>query len=232
VAQFRRPDKVTVFAALIVAAILLNVVQFRAIDRLSPPNFQAVRRDTTGDMITITYRECDWCQSRYGLHMALGFVAPGATVIVPTPSPYDRTRELREELTDRLVVFGKVADIRWVSFPDAGAVLVSTASPTGFDPSPYIIGHGPGGAKGLPWVLAVDPAVGPLGPAVTGADPDSLVDNALDVAARGESRGTARHRTFVLLQWNTQRPGADTKVQDVVVESSLLPVSVRTELGL
>src|SRR4029079_180359 len=94
----------------------------------------------SGDMITIAYRECDWCADRYGLHMALGFAAPGATVIVPTPSPYTKTRELREEINARLIVFGKVAAVHWVPYPDAAATAGAARASGGSDHNTHLVG--------------------------------------------------------------------------------------------
>jgi len=155
---------------LLVAAILVNLVQFRAVDQHTIDNFDAVHRNDTPDLFALSQRECQWCRDRYSLHLALGAAAPGSTVIVPASSPYAGSRNQRESLTLRLYAIGRVAGIDWVDYRQAPRLL----SETGFDPNRYVTASGPGGEKGAPWALAVDPS------------------------------SAARDREFVLLQWQDQ----------------------------
>jgi hypothetical protein len=225
----RPPTKVTVFAALIALAVLVNLFEFRGIDRFSPDNVDAIRRENVGDTLAITYQKCGWCNHRYAPHIALGFAAPGATVIVPGPSAYAKNRTTREELTARLLVWGRAARVEWATWPAADGALVSPRSPDGFDPTPYVVARGNGGTKGAAWVLAVDPSRGAQD-RTAGQDPDTFVDRAL-ATTHGPADRTPSGRTFVLLTWNTSRPGARAGPQDALVELSLLPEPLRTELA-
>lgn len=201
-------------AALLVVAILVNVGQFRSIDRNTIDNFAAVHRSDTADIIALSYRECDWCRDRFALHLALGEVAPGSTVLIPVPSRYASRRYTAEEFALRLYTFGAAARVHRVR-TDATALLVDRASLTpvgyavaaargddpGFDPTPYVVASGPGGAKGAPWALAVDPS--PPGP----------------------------DREFAVLDWPTAETESGYDHLDLMVETSLLPGAVRAELA-
>jgi hypothetical protein len=227
VVQLRRPDKSFVFGALILVAIVFNVVQFRAIDRYSPDNFDALRRESTADLLQISYRDCSWCRDRYGMHLALSFTAPGATVIVPTPNPYANNREVREEFTARAVALGRAADVHWVPL---SAAVASLAAPSGFDPMRYVVATGPGGDHGAPWLLAVDPSHGP--PGAVKADPGTYVDRGLAAEADGHppaAPDAGQGRTFVLLRWGGA-PNSTYGGLDALVELTLLPVPLRTAL--
>lgn len=226
--QPRRPDRSIVFGVLIVAAIVFNLAQFRGIDRYSPDNFDALRRESTSDLLQISYRDCAMCRDRYGLHLALSLTAPGATVIVPTPNPYARDREVKQELAVRLVALGQAADVRWVPLP---ATVASLAAPSGFDPTPYVVASGPPGAYGARWVLAVDPSRRPS--AVAQGDPGTYVDRGLAAEAAGHPPATpdsGQDRTFVLLRWHAGDRRSVYSGEDVLVEIGLLPPALRTEL--
>jgi hypothetical protein len=208
----------------LVAAILLNLVQFRAIDENTLDSFDAVHRNGTADILDLSYRECAWCRDRYGLHLALGIVAPGATVLIPTPGPHADRRYDAEEFTLRLYALADVASVRHVAYPRADLLLATDGAP-GLDPAPWFVARGEGGAKGPPWAVAVDPAR--RAAAVPGGDPDSFLPGAL---ARREAFGTPGGE-FLILRWQQPRPGSDHEYQDVAVETSLLPDRVRAELA-
>lgn len=208
----------------LVAAILLNLVQFRAIDENTVDSFDAVHRNETADLLDISYRECAWCRDRYGLHLALGVVAPGATVLIPAPGPHADNRYDAEEFTLRLYAFAGVATVRQVPYEGAGRLL-ATDGGAGLDPTPFLVARGEGGAKGPPWAVAADPARRPLaGPA---GDPDSFLPGAL---ALPDAFGTPGGE-FLILRWHQPRPGSGYEYQDIAVETSLLPDRIRAELA-
>jgi hypothetical protein len=207
-----RPRLVVV---LLVAATLVNVVQFRAIDQHTIDNFDAVHRNDTADLFELSYRECRWCRDRYGLHLALRAIAPGSTVIVPASSRYAASRNQREALTLRLYALGGVTGIEWVDYRQGSQLL----SVTGLDPSRYVIASGSGGEKGAPWALAVDLPSREV-------DRDRFLEDAL---RDGAHRRSGQPREFILLQWDA--PGEDSSYQDLLLETSLLPGSIRGELA-
>jgi hypothetical protein len=208
----------------LVVAILFNLVQFRAIDENTVDSFDAVHRNETADILHISYRTCAWCRDRYGLHLTLGVVAPGATVLIPTPGPHVDNRYNAEEFTLRLYAFAGVASVRRVPYEDTGRLLATDSGP-GLDPTPFLIARGEGGAKGPPWAVAVDPVrMASLGP--TG-DPDRFLPGAL---SRPDAAGLPGGE-FLVLRWNQPRPGSDYSYQDIAVETTLLPDGVRAELA-
>jgi hypothetical protein len=211
------PYRARLFVALLIAAIAINVVQFRGIESERFREFQAVGRYETADIAAVSYRSGGWNRQRYGLFQGLGTLAPGATVHIPTPSAYSADPEIADETAVRLRVFGRVGRIEWVPAP------VAAAGP-GFDPTPYVVASGTGGAKGAPWALAVDPAhFRPGGP----ADPDDYLRDI--VTGEGPSR-SATVREFALIRWPQRRPGQSYDYQELLVETTLLPANVRSEL--
>jgi hypothetical protein len=211
------PYRRRIFATLLIAAIAVNVAQFREIDNERFREFQAVGRYQTADIARVMYENGGWHRQRYGLYLGLGTLAPGATVYVPTPSAYAGDRETADEIVTRLRVFGRAGRVEWISAPTA-------AAGPGFDPTPYVVASGVGGARGAPWALAVDPA----GPRPDGAaDPD---DYLRDIVTAEGPRTSANPRTFALIRWPQPRPGESYEYQDLLVETALLPAPARSEL--
>ncbi|MPZ27363.1 MAG: hypothetical protein GEV12_13365 [Micromonosporaceae bacterium] len=203
---------------LLTAVIAVNLAQFRSVDQATVDSFDAVHRNDTADIVEISYRECDWCRDRYGLHLALGMLAPGSTVIVPATSPYAESQAQAGELTLRLTAYGRVGGVDWVGYEQPPQLLSTT------DVSGSVVASGPGGAKGRPWALALAP---PVPDGAGPGDPDGYVARAL---AAGEHRHPTRPpREFVLLRWDVARDAHP--YQDLLVESSLLPAAVRVELA-
>jgi hypothetical protein len=211
------PYRWRIFAGLLVVAVAVNVVQFSGIERARFREFQAVGRYETADLGRITYQNGGWHRQRYGLYQGLGTLAPGATVYIPTPSAYAADQETADETATRLRVFGRVGRIVWVSAP-------AVAAGPGFDPSPYVVASGVGGARGAPWALAVDPArPRPGGP----ADPDDYLK---DIVTNEGPRDAAPGRAFALIRWPQARPGESYAYQELLVETALLPAALRNEL--
>ncbi|BCB90491.1 hypothetical protein [Phytohabitans suffuscus] len=212
------PYRWRLFAAALVVAIAVNVLQFRDIDRERYFEFKAVGQYPTADLARITYGNGGWHRQRYGLYQGLGTLAPGATVYIPTPSPYQVDRATADETASRLRVFGRVGRLEWVPAPTA-------AAGPGFDPTPYIVASGVGGARGAPWALAVDPArPRPEGP----ADPNFYLRPL--VTSEG-SRDSGADRSFALIRWPHKREGEKTyDYQELLVETTLLPPALRDEV--
>lgn len=210
-----RTGRSLIAVMLLVGAILVNVVQFRGIDASTVNFFDAIHRAGTADLLEQGHQQCARCRDRYGLHLAIQVVAPGSTVYVPDTSPHAADRYVGEEFTLRLYSLGRVERVEWVDI----------APTLDFDPAPHVFASGPGGSRGAPWVLALDaPPEGLIAP----GDPDEFLMQAL---RDGEHRDSGRPpREFVVLQWTVTREGSGYTYQDLVLETSLLPESVRQEL--
>jgi hypothetical protein len=207
-----RTSGITVVAGLLlIGAILLNLGQFRAGDRHTDNNFDAAYRNDTSDITELVITECEWCRDRYAVHLALRVVAPGSTVIVPASSPYAATPYDQGVLAQRLYSLGLTGSVEWAGYRQPASLLA------GLDPAPFVLARGPGGERGAPWAIAVaDPPA---------TDPDHFLDDALRAGDHEDPGG--RPREFVLLQW----PAAEGDPRDLLLETSLLPGSVREELA-
>jgi len=211
------PGRTALVAALVVGAIVTNVVQWPSVEQMFQPEMEAIGRSNSSDIAATSYLRCAWCRQRYGLHTALGVIAPGARVIIATPSAYAPDRETADEISSRLRVFGRVDSIVWVRS--------DVALESGFDPTPYVIVSGDGGTKGGPWALAVDPKAIPPG---GGHNPDEYLNEI--VTGEGPARSDTV-REFVLIRWQKARPHSSYRYQELLVETSLLPASVRNGLS-
>lgn len=210
------PYRARLFAALLIGAIIVNIVQFPGIERNRFREFEAIGRYETSDIVAISYRNGGWSRQRYGLYQGLGVLAPGATVYIPTPSAYAADPDIAHEIATRLRVFGRVGRIEWVPS--------EAASGPGFDPTPYVIASGPGGSKGAPWALAVDPAYLPAGGV---PDPDRYLHEI--ITGEGPAR-SGSVREFALIRWPQPRLGESYPYQELLVETVLLPASIRQGL--
>ena len=214
----------TLFAVLLLLAIVVNVVQFPGIEQQPYPEMRALARSDTSDLTAVMYRECAWCRERFGVHLSLGVVAPGARVIIPSPTPILTSPE-GEETAARLRLFGRASEVDFVPYDASGL--------PGIDPMPYVMSSGDGGARGAPWLLAVDPR---YLPASGIQDPDNYLFDRIT----GEGpKSSGETRTFVLFRWNQPRPGHPRPIeflefqytyQDLLIEASLLPADIRQEL--
>jgi hypothetical protein len=212
-----------VVAALLAIVALVNLGQLPGIERQRFPEMRAVGRYSSADIGSIAYTTCAWCRQRYGLYLALGTVAPGARIIIPTPSPYQASPAEADEVVSRLRVFGRASSVRWVRSPAA-------AGP-GVDPRADILATGFGGAPDIAidavgphsaaWVFAVDPATIPPGH----GNPDSYLYSTA-TAEGPTSGGTVRE--FVLIRWAHRRE--QFPYQDLLIETKLLPPALRESL--
>jgi hypothetical protein len=223
--------------AVLVAAIAVNAVQFPAVEAAAGHGRDAVAPGETADLAAIAYRECDWCRDRYALHIALAAVAPGSRVIVAPsdpyllPSPYDRAEDAAEEITVRLLTFGGAREVDWLDGDGWARDPEAPRLVAGVDPVPFITASGPGGQKGAPWAIAVDPdrRVPDLP-----ANPDHFVGHALAHGEHVDSTGQAGE--FVLVRWYSPRygycyaTGFCYSYQDLLLETSLLPAHLRGSL--
>lgn len=212
-------------AAAMVVAIVANAVEFRRVDQGTVEWFRAIYRYPTADLHEITYTSsCDSCRQRYGLHLALRAIAPGSRVLVDRSGPYGESRYLTEEFELRLSSFGGVGSIEWVDAAAVTALLPpNDPGPAGLDPTPYIVASGPGGDFAAPWALAVGPDAG----VDRDGDPDEFVADALRAGEHRER--SASPREFIVLRWEVPR-GQRHDYQDLVLDTSLLPASLRAEL--
>lgn len=201
----------------VLAAAMVNVLEFRSIDQETISFFRAWHRFGTGDVtVQMRQEDCDSCRERYDPHLALATIAPAARVIVPVPSRYARTRYLAEEWELRLRTFGDVSEVDWVTVP-AGFSLGE------IDLSAHVVASGPGGRRGAPWLIAADPSEYRL-------EPPGEPDQFLDRAQSGDAPAGPPGRTFVLVSWGTPRPGSTYSYQDLLVEVPLLPEAAQREL--
>src|SRR5262249_29411338 len=142
------------------------------------------------------YARCPVCRSRYGMYLALGTLAPGARVYIPTPTAYESNRVAADQIVTRLYALGRASSVAWVKSP-------LSAGP-GFDPSPYLYVTGPGrahdttiddtGGITAPWAVAVDPAT----VAPSQGDPYHALDSTIT------AEGPHSHspvREFALIRW-------------------------------
>ncbi|MGH3680237.1 MAG: hypothetical protein ACRDT2_08295, partial [Natronosporangium sp.] len=211
-ARPRWPVRSGLAVLLIAAAIAVNLAQFRSIDESTVDSFDAVHRNGTADIVELSYQECGWCRDRYGLHLALGILAPGSTVLVPASSRYAASPDAAGELTLRLSTYGRVDGVEWLGYAQPPQLL-STAGVPG-----SVVASGPGGAKGAPWALALAPPV-PDGAGT--ADPDGFLERALAAGSHRRDGGPPP-RVLVLLR---------EQERDVLVDVALLPAAVRAELA-
>lgn len=219
-----RPSRYRLIIALVIGVILVNLIELPVIERQIPwKDMRAFGRYGTSDIAVIAYQECAWCRQRYGLAMSLGAVAPGARVIIPTPTPILGGVE-GDETPARLRVFGRASSVELVEY--------NANSLPGFDATPFILASGDGGERGGPWALAVDPQYLPAGGV---QDPDSfLIDR---ITGEGPTRSEPV-REFVLVRWYRPRAGHPRIVphtpiyayQELLIETSLLPADVRRGL--
>ena len=201
--------------ALLLGLAALNLAQFRSIDAGVDPHFKAAYRYHTPDLIELSYQELAWAKDRYGLGLALSAVAPGATVLVPTPGSHDGSDDA--VLDDLIWLRWATNGPRLVPVEVSEAAVVTLA---GLDPAAFAIASGKGSTRGLPWLLAIDPAVGPAGD----GDPATFVRR-LVAGGDLDRPAAATDREFVLLRIPVG--GVD---HDVLIETSLLPAQVRAEL--
>lgn len=204
-----------IFAVLLGAAILLNVIQFSSIEDRAASGFAALERNRAGYMVTVVNDRCGGCQELFGLFFALRPIAPEAHVVVPLDQGYDLTRYRTEELGMKFRSYGGAATVEWVRF-DSAAVTLAPAGP--FDPAPYIIASGKGGRRGAPWAIAVSGG----DESADHDDPDGYLTRTLS-ASGPSTPSTGAARRFVLLRWGQPRPNSDYDYQDLLVETSLLP---------
>jgi hypothetical protein len=212
-----------IVAVLLAGLTLLNIGQFRGIDRKLPLEMRAVSWFRNSDVMALAYERCPRCRSRYGLYMALGTIAPGARVYIPTPNAYQAERTVADQISVRLYSYGRASSVAWVDSPLAGG--------PGFDPSPYIYAAGPGGAHDVaidenngfsaPWAIALDPAAGPA----RQADPYHVLDPS--ITAEGPHGGPPV-REFVLIRW--AHPTLGFARVDLLVETTLLQPTQRESL--
>jgi hypothetical protein len=197
------------FALVLVAAILVNVVQFRSIDKATPRNYQAIYLYGTSDLIDIGLSS-ERFQERSSIYVALGLIAPGSTVTIPQRWPYG-SREIRIGLHS----FGKAAAVVQADVPDE--------LPPGFDPMPFVVVRGLGEVsdRGTPWAIAVEPSGVKVGDR---EDPEGFLRR----AARDPSAAVGPPRDFVLVRCACPDGAAVTNL-DLLIETSLVPSGAEVE---
>lgn len=198
-----RSGAVLLLMLLLAGAALVNLIEFRLIDDTrTGDSFDAIRRHHTADLTQLVIVDCDICQQRYGLHLALYLVAPGSRVTVPRSGPHGESQHQTDLVNNRLYALGRASSVEWVD----GLPQLQV------DPRPYIVASGPGGGRGAPWALAVQSPPAP-------ADPEGFLERSLREGRHHHPEG--RPREFVLLEWRV--PRGDHDYQDLLIETSLLP---------
>jgi hypothetical protein len=196
-------------------AVATNLAQFPGIERTTPANVRAIYRPGTADLMELMLRDCAGrCVQRYGLQVSLGLLAPGSRVYLPRPTAIMPDPDAAEEFLSELRGFGAVRRVDFVDASVADRVLAA------LDPTPYLVARGGGGQFGPAWAIAVSP-----GAADAIADPYAFLR---DAVVDGPPAWAAP-RDFVIVRWVPTGPVRDKQV-DLAVETSLLPVELRTDL--
>ena len=185
-------------AVLLGLGVLLNLAQFGPLDDRAPTQYRALYRYESDDFITIgkTNRQV---RRYYGGYFALAEIAPGSKVTVSDSILTDTLG-----IAGRLYAFGGVRELAITPLGE-DEFLLPEGAPAGqdgrFDPSPYIVGRGPGNPPVPGWAVAVDP-----------------------------SHRTGSPTEFAFLHWGAVagHPAERTGTY-LLIETSLLPEPVRTE---
>lgn len=191
-----------IFAALLVAAVIVNVAQFRAADHGAQTYWQAIYRYSTANFAEITTAEDPRLRDLYGFYRVLAELAPGSTVYLPRHRP---------EIAARLYGIGDARRVR------TGG---PSWAPSGLDLERYVVASNPGGNRDtdVPWAVALD-GWDPRPPDLR--DPGEFFPAILAADRRGDARGGPRE--FALVKWDDPALGPGLDYRLVLVETSLLP---------
>ncbi len=180
--------------------VAINLTQFSTVESRACVFFTALHHRGDGDILASMWDDDPSSSSRYSPFLALGFVAPGSTMLV-AESDSGNEGWFRE----RSYAFGAVADVEEVE----GSALELLGD---VDFEPYVVASGTGGARGEPWAIAVEGGDSWPGPAwyflrdvMASTDP-----------IRGEAR------TFLVVTWQVD-PGNGDDRQWLFVDVGLLP---------
>jgi hypothetical protein len=210
-------SRISFFVLLLVAAIAVNLAQFRTINEGTSRSYAALQRYHTTDIATIGYPSSGiW--GRYGLHFALKEIAPGATVLVTMPDG-----SVKRETAGRLFAFGRIAELASVGPDFAERILAAEKT---FDPTPYVVASDTREGRGNPWMIAVDSPED-----VRTEDPeDPLATPWRPGLLRQPDTTPTMSREFILLTWHDPEAEPDVAPFDLLLETSLLPEAVRKDL--
>ena len=187
----------------ITMAVIVNILQFRAIDERAIDRYKAINRYETSDIMEIGYQSSPRHRQRYSPAIALGEHAPGSTIIIPNLESfgdivYKRSLTcdclleecvcLLEKLRFKLLTIGQAADV--IQKPYAVGEILH-----GYDVKAYFIDSGEESYLYLPWAIAV---------------------------------GGDFPNEFIYVQWQNSFEGP----YDLLIDTSLLPDNVRKELDL
>jgi hypothetical protein len=103
-------DVRSVVLACIVVAVAVNLVQFPAIEATTPDRYQAVHAYRTHDLVRIA-RSFKLVRFRYEAALALGEVAPGATLILPATGSFPA-----RGLVGEMIALGRISDTRTLAY--------------------------------------------------------------------------------------------------------------------
>ncbi len=129
-----------VFICLLIAAGLLNIIQFRDIEGHTSRRYGALTRYDTADIIPITQNESPDVRTKYNLSFAMGARFPNRIIIIPSGQ---MTRDLHHSLAS----FGRAARILGAKY-DPRRLL------DGLDYAGFMVASGSGGHRYLPFVIA------------------------------------------------------------------------------
>jgi len=172
------------FLLLCIAAVIINIIQFRFIDENRRYEFQAIVRYDTSDIMEIAYLNSKSNRRAYSPFFPLATHAPGSRVILPQKGPYSKP-----EVKVRLITVGRASELLFIDY-DPDRLLIE------YDIVPYIVDTGHPSFRDLSWAIVM---------------------------------GNRTPEEFIFVQWIIPTTG---ERMDVLVETSLLPESIRMELGL
>jgi len=133
---------VHLFEGLLIAAVLINIVQFRAIDEQADHRYQAINRYDTADIMAIGYRTSANFRQRYSFVMALAEKAPGSRVVLPFSWPHGT-----EEMRMQMLTLGKASEVIQRTY-DVDTLL------TQYNLAAFFIAMGDESMRNTPWAIS------------------------------------------------------------------------------
>lgn len=210
-----------VFKFLIIAAIVINIVQFRAIDEQANANYRALHIYEMGDLGEIGVSNSLNVRRHFATWLALGQVAPNSTIIIPSNHGFFDKSYNTDNAISRIIGLGQATTIKRVDIDISDAI-------SGLDVKPHVVAFGEDMRPNAPmFVVAMD------------------YDRNVALRSIGNdfiqiSRATPikTNTTFVLTHWeDVEAPfllrhvgQAEAFRYTLLIETSLLPKDLQEEL--
>src|SRR5690554_1205238 len=128
----------SILVGVLIVVVLANAFEFFPIDQRARPNYRALMRYDTPDLLAIGVRDSSTIAQRFGLAHALAEVAPGSRLIVPSAGRFQP-----KAFSAELFAFGGVEEVAEREY-DARELG------RGLDLKSFYIASGKGGARGAP----------------------------------------------------------------------------------